>query len=88
MKTTLPFRHEDEKLHLNKVDPLIRLILPFILVVPFLIINDIYLITTILIITLIIDLILRLNVLKIFSRLKIVIPFVFLITIFIPFYVG
>ncbi|MFX0001941.1 MAG: energy-coupling factor transporter transmembrane component T family protein [Candidatus Hodarchaeota archaeon] len=88
MKTTLPFRHEDEKLHLNKVNPLIRLILPFILVVPFLIINDIYLIITILIITFIIDLLLRLNILKIFSRLKIVVPFVFLITIFIPFYVG
>jgi cobalt/nickel transport system permease protein len=88
LKTTLPFRHEDEKLYLKKVNPLIRLMLPFILVVPFLIIDDIYLIITILLITIIIDLLLRLNILKIFSRLKIVIPFVFLITIFIPLYVG
>lgn len=88
MKTTLPFRHEDEKLYLKKIHPLIRLILPFILVVPFLVIEDIYLIITIILITLTIDLLLRLNILKIFSRLKVVIPFIFLITIFIPLYVG
>ncbi|MFX1379057.1 MAG: energy-coupling factor transporter transmembrane component T family protein [Promethearchaeota archaeon] len=88
MNTALPFRHEDEKLYLKKIHPLVRLILPFILVVPFLIIEDIYLIFTILVITLIIDILLRLNILKIVSRLKLVIPFVFLITIFIPIYVG
>ncbi|MFW9998484.1 MAG: energy-coupling factor transporter transmembrane component T family protein [Candidatus Hodarchaeota archaeon] len=88
MKTTLPFRHENEKLYLNKINPLIRLILPFILVIPFLVIEDLYLISTILFVTLIIDLILRLNVIKILSRLKIVIPFTLLITFFIPFYVG
>ncbi|MFX1419717.1 MAG: energy-coupling factor transporter transmembrane component T family protein [Promethearchaeota archaeon] len=88
MKTTLPFRHEEEKLYLKKIHPLIRVILPFILVIPFLIVEDLYLIITILLITLIFDLILRLNLIKILSRLKIIIPFVFLITIFIPLYVG
>jgi cobalt/nickel transport system permease protein len=88
MKTTLPFRHEDEKLYLKKINPLIRLILPFILVVPFLIIEDIYLIITVLLMTIIIDILLRLNILKILSRIKLVIPFIFLITFFIPFYIG
>ena len=88
MKPTLPFRYENEKIYLKKINPLIRLILPFILVVPFLIVEDFYLIFTILIVTLATDLIFRLNIIKIFARLKVVIPFVFLITIFIPFYVG
>jgi cobalt/nickel transport system permease protein len=88
LKTTLPFRHEDQKPYLNKIHPLIRLILPFILVIPFLIIEDFYLIITIIFSTLIIDLIFRINIVKILSRLKVVIPFVFLITIFIPFYFG
>ena len=88
MKTTLPFRHENEKIYLAKVHPLIRFILPFILVIPFLIVEDVYLIFTILLITLIVDLLLRINILQIFSRLKLVIPFVFIITIFIPFYIG
>jgi len=85
---TLPFRHESEKIYLNKIHPLTRLILPFILVVPFLIIENIYLIFTIFIITLIINLIFRLNFLEIISRFKLIIPFILLITIFIPFYVG
>jgi cobalt/nickel transport system permease protein len=71
-----------------KLHPIIRFILPFILVLPFLIVEDIYLIITIILITLIIDLVLRINILKIFSRLKLIIPFVFIITIFIPFYFG
>ncbi len=88
MRTTLPFRLENEKIYFKTIHPLIRLTLPFILVVPFLILEDFYLIFTILLITLIIDLFLRVNFIKIFSRLKVVIPFIFLITIFIPFYVG
>jgi cobalt/nickel transport system permease protein len=88
LKTTLPFRLENEKLHLAKLHPLIRFILPFILVLPFLFVEDIYLIITVILFTLIFDLILRINILKIFSRLKIVIPFVFIITVFIPFYIG
>ncbi|UCC18409.1 MAG: hypothetical protein JSV62_09860 [Promethearchaeota archaeon] len=88
MKTTLPFRHEDERLYLKMIHPLIRFILPFILVIPFLIIGDLYLIITVLLITLIVDLILRLNIIKILSKLKVIIPIVFLITIFIPLYVG
>lgn len=88
MRTTLPFRLENERLYLRRIHPLIRLIIPFILVIPFLVLEDFYLTITILFITLIIDLLLRVNFITIFSRLKIVIPFVFLITIFIPFYVG
>lgn len=88
MKTTLPFRFESEKLYLKKIHPLIRLILPFILVIPLLIIEDFYLIFTILLFTFIFDLIFRLSIIKVLLRLKIVIPFVFLITIFIPLYVG
>ncbi|MFX1489927.1 MAG: energy-coupling factor transporter transmembrane component T family protein [Promethearchaeota archaeon] len=88
MKTTLPFRLENEKIYLSKINPLTRLILPFLLVLPFLIIEDIYLIFTFLIVTLAWDLIFKLNLIKIFSRLKVVIPFVFLITFFIPFYMG
>jgi len=88
LRTTLPFRHENEKIYLKKINPLIRLILPFILVVPFLVIEDFYLIFSILFVSLTTDLILRLNIIKILTRLKVVIPFVFLITIFIPFYVG
>ncbi|UCD00564.1 MAG: energy-coupling factor transporter transmembrane protein EcfT [Promethearchaeota archaeon] len=88
MKTTLPFRHENEKLYLKKIHPLVRLILPFILVIPLLIIEDFYLIFTILLVTFIFDLIFRLNIIKVLLRLKVVIPFVFLITIFIPLYVG
>ncbi len=88
MKTTLPFRHENEKLYLKKIHPLIRLILPFILVIPLLVIEDFYLIFTILLVTFIFDLIFRLNIIKVLLRLKVVIPFVFLITIFIPLYVG
>ena len=88
MKTTLPFRHEDKRTYLSKIHPLIRLILPFILVLPFLFIDDIYLIFTILLITLIIDLIFRLNISEILSRFKVIIPFVLLVIIFIPLYVG
>jgi len=72
----LPFKHEDEKNVLNKIHPLIRFILPFILVVPFLIITDVYLVITIILFALIL------------SKLKALIPFVLLITIFVPFYIG
>ncbi|MFX1315682.1 MAG: energy-coupling factor transporter transmembrane component T family protein [Promethearchaeota archaeon] len=88
MKTTLPFRHENERTYLNKIHPLIRLTLPFILVIPFLIIDNIYLIFTVLIISLIINFLFRLNIIKILSRFTVVIPFVIIITIFIPLYVG
>jgi cobalt/nickel transport system permease protein len=88
MKPILPFRHEDSKTYLSKIHPLIRLILPFILVLPFLFINDIYLILTILLITLVIDLIFRLTILEILSRFRVIIPFILLVIIFIPLYVG
>lgn len=88
MKTILPFRHEEAKNSLNKIHPLIRLILPFILVIPFLVIKDFYLIFTIFLVILTFDLLFRLNIIEIVSRLKVVIPFIFLMTIFIPLYVG
>ncbi|MFX1375697.1 MAG: energy-coupling factor transporter transmembrane component T family protein [Promethearchaeota archaeon] len=88
MKTTLPFRLEYEKIYLKKIHPLTRLILPFILVIPFIIIDDIFLIFSILLVVFITALVFRLKIIEILSRLKLVIPFVFLLTIFIPLYVG
>ncbi|MHA1487278.1 MAG: energy-coupling factor transporter transmembrane component T family protein [Promethearchaeota archaeon] len=88
MDIELPFKHEDEKNFLNKIHPLIRFILPFILVVPFLIINDVYLIITIIIFVIFFNLVFRLHLLSIFSKLKALIPFILLITIFVPFYIG
>jgi len=84
----LPFKHEDEKNFLNKIHPLIRFILPFILVVPFLIINDVYLVITIIIFVIFFNMVFRLHLLRIFSKLKALLPFILLITIFVPFYVG
>ena len=88
MESILPFRHEDEKTFLNKVHPLVRLILPFIFVLPFLLIDNIYLIFTFILITFSFILISRLPLLRILSRVRKVIPFIFVITIFLPFYIG
>lgn len=88
MESILPFRHEDEKTLLNKIHPTVRLILPFIFVVPFLIIDDLYLIYSFILLTFIFSVISRLNLLRILKRLKSVIPFILLITIFIPLYIG
>lgn len=88
MEIILPFKHEDQKNLLNRIHPLTRFILPFILVIPFLIINDIYLIITIIILVLIFNLIFHLHLRTIFSRIRALLPFVLLITIFIPFYMG
>ena len=88
MDIELPFKHEDEKNFLNKIHPLIRFILPFILVVPFLIVSDVYLVITVIIFVIFFNLVFRLHLLKIFSKLKGLIPFILLITIFVPFYVG
>lgn len=84
----MPFRLENEKIYLKKSHPLTRLILPFIIVVPFIIIDDLYLIISLILVVLIIDIIFRLNIKEILSRLKIVIPFVFFLTFFIPLYLG
>jgi len=88
MESSLPFRHENEKTLLDSIHPLIRLILPFIFVIPFLIITDIYLTITLIIISLICSLISRLNLFRVLKRIKSIFPFVILITIFVPFYVG
>ena len=88
MDIELPFKHEDENNILNKIHPLIRFILPFILVIPFLIINDVYLVITIIIFGIFFNLAFHLHLIKILSKLKALTPFILLITIFIPFYVG
>lgn len=88
MEAILPFRHEDEKTLLNEVHPLVRMILPFIFIIPFLLIDNVYQIYIFIIITFFFSLIARLPLLRILSRLKNIIPFIFFITIFIPFYVG
>lgn len=88
MKTNLPFRLENERIYLRKIHPLTRLILPFICVIPFIIVDDIYLVFSILVVVFITAIILRLKILEILSRLKLVIPIVFMLTIFIPLYVG
>jgi len=87
LESALPFRHEEENTILSRFHPLVRLGSPFILVIPFLIIGDLYLIITIILITLIIDLIARLNMIRIFSRVIKILPFVLLMTVFIPFYI-
>ena len=88
MESILPFRHEDEKTLLNKIHPVVRLILPFIFVIPFLLIEEIYLIYSYIIITLIFSVIFRLNLVRIFMRMKSVLPFILIITIFLPLYIG
>ena len=88
MDILLPFRHEDEKNFLNKVHPLIRFILPFILVIPFLIIYNVYLVITVIILVILFNLVFRLHLIKLFSKLKALLPIILLITIFIPFYIG
>lgn len=88
MDATLPFRHEEEPCLLKRIHPIINFLIPFILVIPFLIVNDIYLTCTIIVITLIIGLIIRIKILRVLSRIKKIIPFVLLMTIFIPFYFG
>ncbi len=88
MEIILPFKHEDEKNILNNIHPLTRFVLPFILVIPFLIINDIYLILTTILVILIFNLVFRLQILTIFSRLRALLPFVLLITVFVPLYIG
>ncbi|MFX1443469.1 MAG: energy-coupling factor transporter transmembrane component T family protein [Promethearchaeota archaeon] len=84
----MPFRHEDEKTLLNKIHPVVRLGLPFIFVVPFLLIENIFLIYSYFLLTLLFILITRLNLLRILKRLKNVIPFILIITIFLPLYIG
>lgn len=88
MDIELPFKHEDEKNFLNKIHPLIRFLLPFIFVIPFLIIDDVYLVITTIFLVLIINLVFHLHLLRIISKLRALLPFILVITIFIPFYVG
>ncbi len=88
MKTELPFRQENDKNLFNNIHPIVRFILPFILVIPCLILADLYLIITIILIVGILNIIFRLKFIQTLSRLKLIIPFVFILTVFIPFYYG
>jgi len=88
LKSNLSFRLENEKIYLSKIHPLTRLILPFICVIPFILLDDIYLIFSILFVIFTIAIIFRLKILEVLSRLKLVIPIVFLLIVFIPLYVG
>lgn len=88
MKGILPFKHEDDKNILNRIHPLIRFILPFILVIPFLVINDIFLTLTIIFLNIFLSILFKLRFLHILFKLRALIPFLLLLTIFIPFYIG
>ena len=88
MKTELPFRHENDKNFFDKVHPMVRFILPFILVIPCLILADLFLIITVILIVIILNFVFRLQFVQTLSRLKLIIPFVFVLTIFVPFYYG
>ncbi|NHJ19942.1 MAG: energy-coupling factor transporter transmembrane protein EcfT [Candidatus Lokiarchaeota archaeon] len=84
----LPFKHETEKNFLSKIHPLIRVFLPFILVIPFILLYDVYLVIAITLLSFFLNLAFNLHPFKILSKIKALIPFILLITIFIPFYVG
>lgn len=88
MESLLPFRHEEEKTLFNGIHPIVRFFLPFIFVFPILLLVNLFFIYTLFIIVLLICLVARLSLKRIFSRLKSIIPFIVLITIFIPFYYG
>ncbi|MFW9772675.1 MAG: energy-coupling factor transporter transmembrane component T family protein [Candidatus Thorarchaeota archaeon] len=88
MKPDLPFKTENERNFFNKFHPIIRFLIPFILVLPFLIFNDMYLAITIIFIVVCINVFSKLHLLNVISRLKILIPFLFMVCIFIPFYFG
>ncbi|MFX1497804.1 MAG: energy-coupling factor transporter transmembrane component T family protein [Promethearchaeota archaeon] len=88
MKPELPFKTENEKNFFNRFHPIIRFLIPFILVLPFLVLNNIYLVITIIFIVICINIFFNLHLLKVISRLKILIPFLLLICIFLPFYFG
>lgn len=88
MKGILPFKHEDKKSFLNQIHPLIRFILPFILVLPFLLINNIYLAFTIILFTIFLNIVFKLRVFYILFKLRVLIPFLLILTIFIPLYIG
>jgi len=88
LEFSLPFRYEHEINFIVHLHPSVRFILPFILVLPFLVINNIYLIISVILITLIINFATHNKISRILKKIKNIIPFMILITIFIPFYVG
>jgi cobalt/nickel transport system permease protein len=88
MKTELPFMHENQSTYLTHFHPLTRFFLPFIFIIPTLFQNNIYLIITVLIIVVILSLVFRLRLVETLSRIKVIIGFLIVILLFIPFYVG
>ncbi len=87
-RNLLPFRLQDRKTILSKIHPAVRIILPFFLVIPFLLIDDFFLIVTNVLIALIVSLCSRLNLVEVLKRVKGALPYVVIITIFIPLYIG
>ncbi|MFX0018629.1 MAG: energy-coupling factor transporter transmembrane component T family protein [Promethearchaeota archaeon] len=88
MKSYLPFKHEKERNLLNGLHPIIRFLLPFLFVIPFLIFNNVFLVITVILIVTCINIFFKLHIFKTISRLRVLIPFLLIICIFIPFYLG
>ncbi|MBD3215440.1 MAG: hypothetical protein GF311_22715 [Candidatus Lokiarchaeota archaeon] len=88
MRTILPFRHEDEQTPLERIHPLVRFILPFIVIIPLLFLEDIFLIITIILFMIILIPICRLSFKRILSRVKTVLPLIIVLVIFLPLYIG
>ncbi|MHA1725393.1 MAG: energy-coupling factor transporter transmembrane component T family protein [Promethearchaeota archaeon] len=88
MDSTLPFRHEHESTILTTIHPLVRFLLPFIFVVPLLFGNNIFLILTLILSTFLLSILAKLKLTRIFKRVLKVLPFILLITIFLPLYIG
>lgn len=88
MRTILPFRHEDEQTPLERIHPLVRFILPFIVIIPLLFLEDIFLIITIILFMIILIPICRLPFKRILSRVKTVLPLIIILVIFLPLYIG
>jgi len=87
LKKDLPFKNETEKNFLNKIHPLVRFIIPFVLVIPTLFFNNLTIIISIIIIAIVFA-ITSGDFIKIISKFKVIIPFVLFITLFIPIYYG
>ncbi|TXT61166.1 MAG: conserved membrane protein of unknown function [Promethearchaeota archaeon] len=88
MKTILPFRHENEPTPLEQVHPLVRFILPFIIIIPILVLKDLFLIITIIFFFIFLIPICRLPFKRILSRVKLILPLIIILVIFLPLYIG
>ncbi len=62
--------------------------LPFIIVIPFLIINDLFLIIAVICFTLLFSIIVKIHIWKVVLKVLSIVPFIVIITVFLPFYIG